>query len=76
MKRVLRGGSWYRTPDLLRVAIRSRTDPNFCYDGVGFRVMRKDGAGRALRGGSGPVWLCMRSRRRLRRISGYEEGGR
>jgi formylglycine-generating enzyme required for sulfatase activity len=38
--RVLRGGSWYIDPDILRSAIRVRYPPDNRYYGVGFRVAR------------------------------------
>ena len=38
--RVVRGGSWYSSPELLRSAIRVRFTPNDRYNNLGFRVGR------------------------------------
>ena len=39
-RRVLRGGSWYVSPQVLRSAVRSRSTADNRYDGIGFRVAR------------------------------------
>jgi formylglycine-generating enzyme required for sulfatase activity len=40
-RRVIRGGSWYNWPRQVRVAVRNWRLPNFRYNGVGFRLIRK-----------------------------------
>jgi formylglycine-generating enzyme required for sulfatase activity len=39
-RRVLRGGSWFLSPQFLRSACRFRYDSDFRYDDIGFRVAR------------------------------------
>lgn len=39
-RRVLRGGSWSFIRRYARAAVRSRYNPDFRYDDVGFRVVR------------------------------------
>ena len=38
--RVVRGGSWFSGPALLRVAFRDRCSPSFTYSNLGFRCAR------------------------------------
>jgi len=38
--RVIRGGSWYNTPEVLRSAFRNWGYPENPYDGIGFRLAR------------------------------------
>jgi len=37
--RVIRGGSWYDNPELCRVALRNRFNPNLRYNFIGFRLV-------------------------------------
>jgi len=37
--RLLRGGGWYRHPNLCRVAYRNGNDPDSCYYDIGFRIV-------------------------------------
>ncbi|MBT4749482.1 MAG: SUMF1/EgtB/PvdO family nonheme iron enzyme, partial [Rhodospirillaceae bacterium] len=39
-RRVDRGGSWLDRPGYLRSAYRSKSDPTFRYDDLGFRIAR------------------------------------
>ncbi len=38
--RVLRGGAWYRPPEMLRCSFRHRSAPEFSYRAFGFRCAR------------------------------------
>ena len=38
--RVLRGGSWYYSPQFLRSAVRLRGNSSYRYDSIGFRIAR------------------------------------
>jgi formylglycine-generating enzyme required for sulfatase activity len=40
VRRVLRGGSWYLTPDFLRAALRNNSPPDYRFNSLGFRVAR------------------------------------
>lgn len=37
--RVVRGGSWFSTQGICRVALRSWNDPNYRFDTIGFRLV-------------------------------------